>query len=99
MVDFSFVTIRDFTPNSGLWTPIGAIRSVSRAGATFLLSHEEGDCSLQVSFLSATCFRVRFNPLPGADYTREPSIAVVSRPANPPALDIVADNPEHLIID
>ena len=58
-----FVTVHDFTPNFGQWTPIGNISSVVQTGNVFTLALQGGR-TLQLSFLSSTCFRVRFNPLP-----------------------------------
>src|SRR5947207_2568379 len=74
-----FVNVDGFTPNLGQWTPVGAISSVVRAGNTFTLALQSGGRSLQASFLSPTCFRIRFNPAAGASYASEISPAVVTR--------------------
>jgi hypothetical protein len=52
-----FVNVDGFTPNLGQWTPVGAISAVTPAGNTFTLAFQSGGRSLQVSFLSPTCFR------------------------------------------
>lgn len=92
-----FVTVRDFTPNRGDWTPVGAVGSVTRTDNVFTLALAD-ERTLQVTFLSARCFRVRFSPLPGADYALETSPAVVNRALGPVDLTLVQDDPEALII-
>ncbi|HYQ90750.1 MAG TPA: TIM-barrel domain-containing protein, partial [Candidatus Competibacteraceae bacterium] len=54
--------------------------------------------TLQVSFLSARCFRVRFNPTPGTDYAVETSPAVVTRTLGPVKLTILQNTPQALIV-
>ena len=79
---FSFVQVNDFTPNFGAWTPVGSIASWRQAGNVFDFQLGGGRV-LQVSFLGALCFRVRFTPAPNPDYTQEHSFAVVSRQLGP----------------
>ncbi|MBK8907014.1 MAG: DUF4968 domain-containing protein [Rhodospirillales bacterium] len=98
-MDIPFVTVRDFTPNHGHWTPIGGISSVARSGNVFNLALEGGGRSLQVSFLSATCFRVRFSPEAKPDYTIEGSPAVVTRDLGPVKLKVVENSSARLVVD
>jgi alpha-glucosidase len=97
---FPFVTVRDFTPNHGDWTPVGAIAAHSRSGNVFALRlASDPGLSVQLSFLSPTCFRVRFSPTPGADYTRERSVAVVERDLGPVSLAVTEDPHAGLRVD
>jgi alpha-glucosidase len=101
-MSYTFVDVRSFTPNSHMnWIPIGNIASVSRssAGNVFTLSLADGNRTLQLSFLSNTCFRVRFNPAPQADYKVETSFAVVNRNLGTVNLNIVQNTPEALVVD
>ncbi len=79
-MDYNFVKVNEFTPNAGGWTTIGNISGYVQSDNVFLLTLQ-GDPSLkiQLSFLSAFTFRVRFNPSPNYNYTQEISAAVVSR--------------------
>jgi alpha-glucosidase len=98
-MDIPFVSVRDFTPNLGHWVSVGAIESVSRSGNVFTLVLGGGARSLQVSFPSPTCYRVRFNPAPNADYTVEISPAVVTRSLAPVNLSVVQNTPRQLVVD
>jgi alpha-glucosidase len=98
-VSIPFVRTFDFTPNLGQWTPIGNIASVARSGNVFTLALQSGGRTLQVSFLSATCFRVRFNPAPGADYSIETSIAVVNRSLGAVSLTVTQNDQQALVVD
>jgi len=99
-MSFTFVDVKSFTPNSMVnWTPVGNIASVSRAGNVFTLGLADGVRTLQLSFLSNTCFRVRFNPEPGADYAVETSPAVVNRNLGSVDLTIVPNTPQALVVD
>src|SRR5438270_9681967 len=81
---FTFVDVRSFTPAEQKWTPVGNIAAVSRTNNTFKLDLSSGGRSLMISFLSSTCFRVRFNPAPNTNYAVEnPSRAVVNRNFGP----------------
>ena len=94
-----YVNTFNFQPNNGDWTPVGTISSVVRSGNTFTLALATGGRRLQVSFLSPTCFRVRFDPNPAVDYSIEGSPAVVKRDLGPVTLTIVEDSPARLIVD
>src|SRR5512147_268586 len=96
---FSFVSVSDFAPNSGPWTSIGPIGSVRRTGNVFVLASPDGPLSLHLSFPSPTCFRVRFNPMAGADYSVETSPAVVTRYLGVVALSIIEDSARALVVD
>lgn len=74
-----FVTVRGFAPNDREnWVSLGEIRSVRQDDNTFILTPTGSAPPLQVTFLSETCFRVRFSPSPGADFSSENSYAVVT---------------------
>ena len=92
-----------FTPATGFWTPLGNIASHNRTGNAFTLNLAAAGPSLatalQISFLSATCFRVRFNPKRNFDYSVETSFAVVNRTLGPVNLNIVRDDGMVLEID
>ncbi|MES2774015.1 MAG: TIM-barrel domain-containing protein [Bacteroidota bacterium] len=99
-MSYSFVNVNAFTPNTNGWTTIGNISSVTQTGNTFLLIQEANpQLSLQLSFLSATTFRVRFNPLPGFSYATETSVAVVQRNLGAVNLTIVSSDAGHIKID
>jgi len=98
-MEIGFVTVRDFDPTSDDWTPVGNVSAVEHAGTVFLLGLEGGGRSLQVSFLSATCFRVRFNPALDAGYGEEKSPAVVNRDFGAFALEVVESTSDRLVID
>jgi alpha-glucosidase len=98
-VEIPFVPVRDFTPNLGAWTPVGAIRQVTRAGDTYTLALADGQRTLQVSFPSPRCFRVRFDPAPNAAYASPPSSAVVQNPITAVVLVEVENSAEHLVVD
>ena len=95
----SFVSANDFTPNSGQWRSIGPIASVTRTGDVFVLALLDSPLRLQLSFLSPTCLRVRFNPMAGTDYSVETSPAVVTRDLGAVALSIVEDSARALVVD
>jgi alpha-glucosidase len=95
----SFVSTSDFTPNDGRWTSVGPIASVTRTGNVFVLTLPDSPLRLQLSFLSSTCLRVRFDPTAAADYSVEPSPAVVTRDLGTVALSIVEDSARALVVD
>lgn len=95
-----FVTVRDFTPNSRVnWTSIGNIESVLRNGDQFTLSLAGSSLTVQLSFLSATCFRIRFNPTTPVGTIPDHSVAVVNRALGPVALTVVEDSAQALVVD
>jgi alpha-glucosidase len=96
---FTFVDARNFTPALQRWTPVGNISGVTRNGNAFQLAMASGSRSLVISFLSDTCFRVRFNPAPNADYSIELSRAVVNRNLGTPTINIVQNDALALIVD
>lgn len=98
-MSFTFVDVRSFTPNLRQWTSVGTISSVQRNGDAFTLSVPVGGRSIQLSFLSQTCIRVRFNPDAATDYAVETSFAVVNRNLGPTSLTVVANTPQALVVD
>lgn len=98
-MDIPFVSVRDFTPNLRQWTPVGTISRVTRAGDAYTLALADGQRSLQISFPSPTCVRVRFDPAPNATYDAPPSPAVVKNPIS--AVQIVEreNSAERLVIE
>ncbi len=97
-MDINYTSVRDFTPNHGDWTPAGPVNSVTQAGAMFSLAIGGGR-SISLSFLSPRCFRVRFNPAPGAVYGQQASPAVVEPNLGPVTLNVTENSPARLIID
>ncbi len=96
---YTFVNVNDFTPNLGEWTSIGRIDSWSRNGNVFTLDLDRAGLSLQVSILSPTCFRVRFNPSPGFDYGVENSYAVINRDLGSVNVTVVSQTQQELVLD
>ena len=95
---FQFVMTDQFTPNSQVnWIPFGNVAGVARDGNVFTLTSQSG-LALQLSFLSDTCFRVRFNPASG-DYSTETSVAVVNRNLGTPAISVAQQSASTLEID
>ncbi len=95
---YAFVNVNDFTPNLGQWTSIGRIDSWSRSGNVFTLNPGQAGLALQLSILSPTCFRVRFNPSPNFDYSVENSYAVINRNLGAANVTIVSDTAEELVL-
>jgi alpha-glucosidase len=96
---YTFVNVNAFTPNNDGWTSIGNIATHSRNGNVFTLTAVENAVSFQISFLSATCFRVRFNPAPRFDYSTEKSVAVVNRSLGPVNLNVRQDDDQAIVVD
>jgi alpha-glucosidase len=72
MSTYSFVNVDGFTPGYTTatgWIPVGPIASCQQQGNQFVLTTKNGGLTLVLSFLSPTCFRVRFNPSPIADFS------------------------------
>lgn len=90
MSSFQFVNVNAFTPNLGQWTSLGDVTAPGRQGNDFVLQMNAGPGPV-ISFLSAATFRVRFNPTPGADLTRDISYAVVDRDLGPVNLAVTQD--------
>src|SRR5208283_3421242 len=92
-MDFTFVNVDAFTPNSRVnWVSIGKIASWTRSGSKILLNLASPGMSLEVSFLGPNCFRVRFKPV-APNYAVETSSAVVTRDLglSSTALSVTAD--------
>jgi len=89
MAAYSFVNVDGFTPESG-WTPVGGIVSCQRQGNAFVMKTAVGGLTLVLSFLSPTCFRIRFNPNPAADFSpaKDFSYAVVNPNLGPVTLTV-----------
>jgi alpha-glucosidase len=80
MSTYSFVNVDNFTPTSG-WNPVGPISSCQQQGNQFVMKTAQGGLTLILTFLSPTCFRIRFNPNPNADFSaaNDVSYAVINR--------------------
>jgi alpha-glucosidase len=98
-MSYDFVNVNEFTPNTAGWSAIGRIVSHSRNGNTFTLRLASPGMALQVSFLSATCFRALFNPNPNTDYSTDRSWAVIDRNLGPVTLHIVQNDDQALVVD
>ncbi|MBM7116648.1 TIM-barrel domain-containing protein [Archangium primigenium] len=96
---YMFVNVDAFTPNNDGWTSIGDIAHHSRARDVFTLTTVENALSFQISFLSSTCFRVRFNPAQGFDYSVETSVAVVNRNLGDVNLNVLQDDDQAIVVD
>ncbi|UHH00621.1 TIM-barrel domain-containing protein [Pseudomonas sp. 7-41] len=96
---YQFVTTDNFTPNLGHWTPFGNVAAVTQTGNTFQLTAQNNNVSLQVSILSPSCFRVRFNPAANASYDQDNSYAVINRDLGPVTLNILQKTHDLLLID
>jgi alpha-glucosidase len=77
---FTYVNVNEFTPEQGQWTSFGNIATHSLQGNVLTLTPQQGP-PLLLTFLSATMFRVRFNP--AGNYATDNSVAVVSRDFGP----------------
>jgi alpha-glucosidase len=97
-MDINYTSVRDFTPNHGDWTPAGQVVSVAQTGATFSLGLNAGR-SISLAFLSPRCFRVRFNPAPGAAYGQQASPAVVQPALGAVTLTIAENSAARLVVD
>lgn len=78
---FPFVTVRGFTPNTRVnWQPLGQVQTISAdTGRIFILQIANEPNPVRLSFLSRTCLRVQFSPVPIANYHIERSVSVVNR--------------------
>src|SRR5581483_11366076 len=85
MLSYQYVNDHDFTPAWGAWTPLANVTGVARNGNAFTLQMSSGPGPI-ITFLSASAFRVRFNPTPGANLANDISVAVVNRNLGPVAL-------------
>jgi len=97
MSSFNYVNVQNFTPNLGQWTSLANVTGQGRNGDAFTLPMSSGPGPV-ITFLSSSAFRVRFNPLPGADLTNDISCAVVDRNLGPVNL-AVSESPSAIEID
>jgi alpha-glucosidase len=99
-MSYSFVNVNSFTPNSDGWTAIGNISGYKQTGQTFSLQMESDPAlKLQLSILSPTTYRVRFNPSKDFDYSIELSPAVVDRNLGPVEINTFRSSADTLVID
>jgi len=92
-VQYNYVDVRGFTPNSpgGVWQSVGNISGFAQAGNTITLQAAAGAGGALrpapvITFLSNTCFRVRFNP--SGRFDADVSYAVVNRNLGPVNLTV-----------
>lgn len=78
-MNFPFVPVNGFTPNTSGWSSVGNIDSWSADSTGRNFTFVFGSRSLVLQLLGPTAFRLRFNPASGATYDHEVSTAVVSR--------------------
>lgn len=97
-MDINYTSVRDFTPNHGDWTSAGQVDSVTQSGNAFSLGLDGGR-SISLSFLSPQCFRVRFNPAPGAAYGQQASPAVVQPTLSAVTLTVTENSATRLVVD
>ena len=97
---FPFVTVRGFSPNTRVnWMPLGPLQAVQAAGAnTFTLTIAGAPNPVRLSFLSPSCLRFQFSPVPNTDYGVDRSVAVVTRALGPVAV-VVADGTGEATFD
>src|SRR5215212_9947546 len=93
-MDLPFVPVNGFTPNNPGWSTVGNIGNVASdaTGRRFLLTF--GTRSLVLEVLGPRAFRLRFNPAPGAVYTKESSVAVVNRDLGLATLQVNTSQPQ-----
>jgi alpha-glucosidase len=87
MSSYQYVNVHNFTPAWGAWTSLANVTGVARSGNAFTLQMSSGPGPV-ITFLSATAFRVRFNPTAGANLLSDISVAVVNRNLGPVALTV-----------
>src|SRR6516162_3255473 len=78
---FPFVTVRDFSPNTHVnWQPLGAVQRITKVrDRVFVAQIAAAANPVRLSFLSPSCVRVQFSPVPGTDYDIDNSVSVVNR--------------------
>jgi len=89
MGTYRFVQVNEFQANSTTgWNQMGDVSYTHDAPSnTFLINNKDG-FQVQLSFLSATAFRVRFRPVTNPDYSKNNSYAVVNRDLGPVSLTV-----------
>lgn len=76
-MSYSYVQVNEFQANSSVgWNTIENVSWSQKDSSTILLTNAQGKV-IQLSFLSPTTFRVRFNPV-NSDYSLNRSYAVVN---------------------
>ncbi len=100
-MNFPFVPVDGFTPNNSGWSTVGNIDSATHDATGRNYTFKFGQRSLLLSVLGPRAFRLRFNPAPGAAYTSETSVAVVSRDLGLAGLQVNASHPQpnQLLLD
>jgi alpha-glucosidase len=73
---YPVIACNEFTPNLGQWTSVGNIASFTQTGNSLAFSMQSGPGPV-FAMLSASMFRVRFNPT--ADYSSDNSYAVANK--------------------
>lgn len=100
-MDLKYVDVNGFTPNSHVsWVAVGKVATWTRSGDRIRLQLANGGMAIEISFLGAECFRVRFRPMANPDYSAETSAAVVNRNLGlaPGALTVTSD-PNRVTVD
>ena len=99
-MSYEFVNVNEFTPNNPGWTTVGNISGYTRSGNVFMLQlQSDPSLKLQLSVLSSTTFRVRFNPASNFDYSVETSVSVVNQNLGTVTLDTSKSTNDLLEID
>ncbi|EHQ25192.1 TIM-barrel domain-containing protein [Mucilaginibacter paludis] len=99
-MSYGFVNVNAFTPNTSGWTTIGNISKYTQTGNVFTLQlQRDATLSLQISVLSPSTFRVRFNPSANFNYTIETSPAVINRSIAPVTVNTSKSTANMLVID
>ena len=86
-MSFDYVNVEKFTPNlpGNVWRAVGDLNGFQRAGNTVTLSAVSGPAPV-ITFLSDSCFRVRFNP--SSVFPPDASYAVVNSNLGLPTLTV-----------
>lgn len=77
MSSFNFVQVNKFQPNVDGWNQINNVTWTQPDSKSILLTNDD-NLQIQVSFLSPTALRVRFNPVVNPNYSSNNSYAVVN---------------------
>lgn len=86
MSTYKYVQVNEFCPENEGWNTIGDVAWSQSNERTILLTNQ-AEKVIQLSFLSQTALRVRFNPN-NSDYSNDNSYAVVNRDLGAVTLDI-----------
>lgn len=102
MSTYRFVQVDEFQANADGWNQMGPVNWTQSDASTILLTNQDNRV-VQLSFLSATALRVRFNPAArqASDYGNNNSYAVVNRNLGPVNLSVqtLPDNGGTLLLD